>query len=362
MRPVASSAISAAAGATAKSDNDRDQIVADHLAGLRDSISGVDTQEELTNLARFQNTSSAITKFVSSINDMLTNSHPEPVTHAHHRPSYRRHGCIGHAARISPASASCRNQVSSGLRVSKPSDDPAAWMTAQRDKVRAALNDGTSQAIEVGHERLVASDGALSSLGEHRLAGARARGRGRQRHPDGGGAHRISARSSNSLFDAAVVDGEHDRPDGEYLLAGTNSLAQPFDTTTGAYTGDARRAPINTDTTSTQVATVAGSGLTAANGVDILPLMKTLATAMNTNNTATIQSALGSLDTAVKQVAQLRGQTGAHMAVLESAKTAHDAARRRRSRRRSAIASRSIPSRPRAISRRRARRSRSRRP
>ncbi|MEO6777426.1 MAG: flagellar hook-associated protein FlgK [Kofleriaceae bacterium] len=61
------------AGATAKSDTDRDQLVADHLAGLRDSISGVDTQEELTNLARFQNASSAITKFVSTINDMLTN-------------------------------------------------------------------------------------------------------------------------------------------------------------------------------------------------------------------------------------------------------------------------------------------------
>ena len=61
------------AGATAKSDVDRDQIVSDHLAGLRDSISGVDTQEELTNLARFQNASSAMTKFVSSINDMLSN-------------------------------------------------------------------------------------------------------------------------------------------------------------------------------------------------------------------------------------------------------------------------------------------------
>lgn len=61
------------AGATAKSDNERDQIVDEHLAGLRDSLSGVDTQEELTNLARFQSASSAITKFVSSINDMLTN-------------------------------------------------------------------------------------------------------------------------------------------------------------------------------------------------------------------------------------------------------------------------------------------------
>ena len=49
----------------------RDALVSDHLASLRDSLSGVDTQEELTNLARFQNASSAMTKVVSSINDML---------------------------------------------------------------------------------------------------------------------------------------------------------------------------------------------------------------------------------------------------------------------------------------------------
>jgi flagellar hook-associated protein FlgK len=40
---------------------------------LSDSLSGVDTQEELTNLARFQNASAAMTKFVSSIDTMLTN-------------------------------------------------------------------------------------------------------------------------------------------------------------------------------------------------------------------------------------------------------------------------------------------------
>jgi flagellar hook-associated protein 1 FlgK len=61
------------AGAAAKSDVDRDTLVSDNLAGLRDSLSGVDTQEELTNLARFQHASSAMTKFVTTIDDLLTN-------------------------------------------------------------------------------------------------------------------------------------------------------------------------------------------------------------------------------------------------------------------------------------------------
>ncbi|HEY0251035.1 MAG TPA: flagellar hook-associated protein FlgK, partial [Kofleriaceae bacterium] len=43
-----------AAGSAAKNDMQRDQLISDNLAGLRDSFAGVDTQEELTNLARFE--------------------------------------------------------------------------------------------------------------------------------------------------------------------------------------------------------------------------------------------------------------------------------------------------------------------
>ncbi len=57
----------------ANDDVTRDQTVTANLSSLQDSLSGVDTNEELTNLAQFQNTSQAMTKFVSTINDMLSN-------------------------------------------------------------------------------------------------------------------------------------------------------------------------------------------------------------------------------------------------------------------------------------------------
>jgi flagellar hook-associated protein 1 FlgK len=57
----------------ANDDVTRDQTVSTNLSSISDSLSGVDTNEELTNLARFQNTSQAMTKFVSTINDMLSN-------------------------------------------------------------------------------------------------------------------------------------------------------------------------------------------------------------------------------------------------------------------------------------------------
>lgn len=57
--------------ARANADVKRDTLVADHLAGLRDSLAGVDIQEELTNLARFEHASSAMTRFVATIDELL---------------------------------------------------------------------------------------------------------------------------------------------------------------------------------------------------------------------------------------------------------------------------------------------------
>jgi flagellar hook-associated protein 1 FlgK len=59
------------AASNANADVTRDQLVADHLAGLQDSLSGVDIQEELTNLSRFEHASSAMTKFISTVDGLL---------------------------------------------------------------------------------------------------------------------------------------------------------------------------------------------------------------------------------------------------------------------------------------------------
>lgn len=49
----------------------REGLVSEHLAGLRDSLAGVDIQEELTNLSKFEHASSAMTRFVSTIDGLL---------------------------------------------------------------------------------------------------------------------------------------------------------------------------------------------------------------------------------------------------------------------------------------------------
>jgi flagellar hook-associated protein 1 FlgK len=62
----------ARAGSEASSDVARDELVAAHLGDLRDSLSGVDVQEELANLARFEHASQAMTKVVSVVDDLLS--------------------------------------------------------------------------------------------------------------------------------------------------------------------------------------------------------------------------------------------------------------------------------------------------
>jgi flagellar hook-associated protein 1 FlgK len=61
----------AEASSDAKDDVTRNGLVSDHLDSLRDSLAGVDTQEELTNLARFEHASSAMAKVVTTVDTML---------------------------------------------------------------------------------------------------------------------------------------------------------------------------------------------------------------------------------------------------------------------------------------------------
>ncbi|HVV85929.1 MAG TPA: flagellar hook-associated protein FlgK [Kofleriaceae bacterium] len=59
------------AASEAKSASARDGEVADHLASLRDSLSGVDIDEEMSKMVQFQHASEAMTRFVSTVDGML---------------------------------------------------------------------------------------------------------------------------------------------------------------------------------------------------------------------------------------------------------------------------------------------------
>ncbi|MBC7973683.1 MAG: hypothetical protein H7138_01770, partial [Myxococcales bacterium] len=72
-------------------------------------------------------------------------------------------------------------------------------------------------------------------------------------------------------------------------------------------------------------ASIPGSALTAANGVDVLPLLDRIATAMSANDMTTLRAQLPDLETAVKQISLARTQTGSAMNVLDQTTVARTA-------------------------------------
>jgi len=59
------------ATADAHAEQTRERDLAGHLGGLRDALSGVDLDEEMSNLVRFQHGAEAMTRFISTIDGML---------------------------------------------------------------------------------------------------------------------------------------------------------------------------------------------------------------------------------------------------------------------------------------------------
>lgn len=218
------------------------------------------------------------------------------------------------------AVATAAAELSSGMRVTTPSDDPDAWLAAQRTKLHQALSEGTGAAMQSSRDRLAVSDNALTSLADvlSQVRSLAIQGSSDTYNP----ANRASLGDQvHGLFlnalDAANARGN----DGEFLFAGSASLTQPFDAT-GAYQGDASVREVPSDTALTTGVTIPGTALTAANGVDVLPLLDKIATALSTNDLTTLRGSLPDLDTAIKQVSSAHSRTGSAMNVLDQANTA----------------------------------------
>lgn len=212
--------------------------------------------------------------------------------------------------------AEAAEQVSSGKRVTTPSDDPIAWASAQRANVRKLVLAGDTAALETTRDRLAETDGALAAIGD---AVAQVRTLAIQGANDSYGANERKALGIQvrSLFEGALRAANTQSPDGEYLLAGFASQSQPF-AATGVYTGDP-----NTRDVAGGLASISGVSLTAAAGVDVLPLLVRVADALENNDKTALATAIGELGTAVQQVSLARTHGGAASSVLESTLTSH---------------------------------------
>jgi len=216
--------------------------------------------------------------------------------------------------------ASAAGQLSSGLRVARPSDDPAAWAEGLRADVRKQASDARAAAQAHARDELAATDGALGAVGD---AVERALELATQAmNATYGASDRAGlAIAVGQLRDQAIAAANARGLDGSFLLAGSLSAAAPFATAAPyGYGGDARaRAVAINEAGSTAASSLPGARLTTASGVDVIGTLDALATALGANNPAGIAAALTPLNAAVGQIALARAETGGHLQALDAA-------------------------------------------
>lgn len=220
------------------------------------------------------------------------------------------------------AVADASQQATTGLRVNTPSDDPSAWLAAQRTKLRQAFSQGTGAAVAQTRDRLEVTDNSLSAIGDvvSQVRSLAIQASSETYNADNrAGLGAQVAGLFQSALDSANVRGN----DGEYLLAGAASLTVPFDAA-GVYRGDASTRSVPSGDAITDGASISGSALTTAapGGVDVLPLLSKVANALKTNDMPTLLSTLPDLDKAVKQVSLARTTAGGAINVLDATTSA----------------------------------------
>jgi flagellar hook-associated protein 3 FlgL len=218
--------------------------------------------------------------------------------------------------RVSAAS----EPVSTGLEVSKPSDDPARWAAGRRAKLRLQVGELREQAIGSSNSRLSESERAFSTVGEvisrsRELAVLAANG------AQNAESRLATSKEVAALFDEALVAANTRGSDGEYLLAGSRGENPPFDAT-GVYQGDTNARTIEAAEGSRLAVTVTGTLFTAASGVDIFDELTKFRDALVADDLAGIQNAIGGLEQAVHQVSLGRAEIGGLQSSLDSAESA----------------------------------------
>jgi flagellar hook-associated protein 3 FlgL len=224
------------------------------------------------------------------------------------------------AAKSRDRAQSAMEEVSTGMRVVHPGDDPmvaAAMVRGQQtvDRMNAINQNAGRAASEVG-----SADSALQSLTD---VLARARELTVQMGNDSYSAtdRQGAATEVDGLIQQAVTL-MNTNVNGRYIFGGNKDQTAPFDAA-GNYSGDTavrqvEVAPGVLEDSSVR-ADVAVKGV--GGGVDLFATLQSLSTALRTNNGDAIRGSLTNLETATHQVTTTLSQVGAMGDAFATAQT-----------------------------------------
>jgi flagellar hook-associated protein 3 FlgL len=222
-------------------------------------------------------------------------------------------------ARTTERMAQLSEMASSGLRVSQPSDDPAAYASiVDRNGQIATVKARTSAATTAGGDLDLA--GNILDQATTLLQKARALAVEESNGTQSAASRADSATAVDAMVQQLLALG-NTRGSSGYLFGGTNTGVPPFDAA-GNYRGNAGVTHI--EIADGVLAASNANGMQAFNapgGRNVVADLQALSSALTTNNVAGIQTSIANLDASHTQMVAAQVNTGELADRLHSAST-----------------------------------------
>ena len=204
-----------------------------------------------------------------------------------------------------------QRQVSTGQRIRTASDDPAGAQQVILEQSNVDALDAYTSASGSASARLSALDSTLGNIGDQLSAAMTAL------------QSSIGSTATQPVRDAAaatfrgirdgIASAVNTSLDGQHLFGGTASNVAPYAQVSGAWTyqGDGQQAAVAIGSGRTVAVTVDGqSVLKGSDATDVLTLLDGLATAAQTNDSATLQAGVDQLKHAFDRATRAQSQIG----------------------------------------------------
>jgi flagellar hook-associated protein 3 FlgL len=211
-----------------------------------------------------------------------------------------------------------QQQVTTGMRVDHPGDDPAAAGVMVSQGIAIQRLDTIDKTTSSAQGEVQTADGALQNVS---TLLARAQQLAVQLGSDTySAAERSAGANEINSISSQIAQLMNTQVAGRYIFGGTKDNAPPFDAS-GNYLGDQGVRQIEIAPGLLQAssirADVALKG--AGGGVDVFGALSAMSTALANNDGAGIRSAIGGLNTSTDQVAAALTSTGGILSAFDSA-------------------------------------------
>ena len=219
--------------------------------------------------------------------------------------------------------AAAQQQVSSGRRITRPSDDPTAASSTVTDHATLGTLDAYSKTADTAASRLAVVDTTLSDI-VNKLAAAQTAAISARGSIQNQSQRDAAAASLQGITDALVSD-FNAQFHGAYLFSGSLATTAPYTIGAGgvvsSYQGNAATMSVDLGKGHTlQVAFDGGSIAQGGDPTDVFAVLATLITAVKAGNDVGIGQGLDALGRATDRTNFAQAQVGAGLNALDDAR------------------------------------------